>query len=78
MARQRAERRGRLRGWESYIRDTQYLARLEPGVKPLLDRSAVEAGLVDDTADPSIGTLADAGKSTPDVAPERAENEVRT
>lgn len=57
------ERRGRLRGWESYIRDTQYMARLEPAVKPLHDRSAIETGLVDDTADSTLGSLADAGRT---------------
>ncbi len=72
------ERRGRLRGWESYVRDTQYLARLEPGMKPLLDRTAVEAGLVDDTADSSIGTLADAGKQAPEAPNDETANEVRT
>lgn len=51
------ERRGRLRGWESYIRDYQYMAKLEPGVSPLHDRAAIETGLVDDTADPNIGAL---------------------
>jgi UDP-2,3-diacylglucosamine pyrophosphatase LpxH len=68
------ERRGRLRGWESYIRDYQYLAQLAPAVPPL-ERAAIETGLVDDTADPNIGALASRGSheagNTPVPPPER-------
>lgn len=46
------ERRGRLRGWESYVRDYQYLSQLRPDrLKPLPphvdreDRPEVEAGM---------------------------------
>lgn len=52
------ERRGRLRGWESYIRDHQALAQLEiPTLRPIApaEQAPVETGLVDDTADPRFG-----------------------
>jgi hypothetical protein len=52
------ERRGRLRGWESYIRDVQFLAQLPPTLPTLApDAAVIETGLVDDTADPSVGSL---------------------
>lgn len=56
------ERRGRLRGWESYIRDYQHLSQLQPRVRPLGPEPApIETGIVDDTADPSIGALPQRG-----------------
>jgi UDP-2,3-diacylglucosamine pyrophosphatase LpxH len=57
------ERRGRLRGWESYIRDYQHLAQLAPAMPPL-DTTAIETGYIDDTADPNIGALPKHGEMT--------------
>jgi UDP-2,3-diacylglucosamine pyrophosphatase LpxH len=63
------ERRGRLRGWESYIRDHQHLAQLLPAVLPLAETAPIETGLVDDTADPTIGSLPSEGTDTEPVEP---------
>jgi UDP-2,3-diacylglucosamine pyrophosphatase LpxH len=65
------ERRGRLRGWESYIRDHQYLAQLQPAVMPLHDRAPIEAGVIDDSADSTIGALPMAGTRPPEAEPEK-------
>ncbi len=68
------ERRGRLRGWESYVRDHQYLAQLEPLPQKLPPNIApIETGLVDDTADPTIGTLRSEGRDPNDPEPAAAE-----